>query len=69
MSVKPSMDGDPTTAVPMPEHPSAEEIFPNIQPKPPLVQLETILSNPVTCCLGEEANSHLATISCQGAVE
>lgn len=44
-----SMDGDSTTsleAVPTPGHPSPEEILPDIQSKPPLVQLKTISWHP-----------------------
>ncbi|KAK4816514.1 hypothetical protein QYF61_017614 [Mycteria americana] len=42
-----------------------EEKFPNIQSKPPLVQLEAISSCPVTCYLGEETDPHLSTTSFQ----
>ncbi|KAK4831675.1 hypothetical protein QYF61_018672 [Mycteria americana] len=46
-----------------------EEIFPNIQSKPLLMQLEAISSRPITCYLGEETNTYLATTSFQGVVE
>jgi len=49
--------------------PFGEEFFPNIQPKPPLVQLEAISSHFITCYLGEETDSHLATTSFQAVVE
>ena len=51
------------------DNPFSEEIFPNIQSKPPLVQLEAISSRPITCYLGEETNPHLATTSFQAVVE
>jgi len=54
---------------PMPDHSLREDIFPNIQSKPPLTQLEAIASRPVAGYLGEETNSHLTTPFCQGAVE
>ncbi|KAK4829274.1 hypothetical protein QYF61_002666 [Mycteria americana] len=41
----------------------------NIQSKPPLVQLEAISSRPITCYLGEETDTHLATTSFQVAGE
>jgi len=53
----------------MPDHSFSEEIFPNIQSKPPLTQLESISSHPIADYLGEETNSHLATPSCQAVVE
>ena len=34
-----------------------EDIFPNIQSKPPLAQLEAVSSRPVTCYLGKETNN------------
>jgi len=42
-----------------------EEFFPNIQPEPPLAQLEAIPSCPVASYMGEEANPHLTTTSFQ----
>ncbi|KAK4828364.1 hypothetical protein QYF61_026086 [Mycteria americana] len=42
-----------------------EEKVPNIQSKPPLVQLEAISSCPNTCYLGEETDPHLSTTSFQ----
>jgi len=35
------------------DNPFSEEIFPNIQSKPSLVQLEAIFSCPVTCYLDD----------------
>ncbi|XP_016154392.1 PREDICTED: NADH dehydrogenase [ubiquinone] iron-sulfur protein 3, mitochondrial [Ficedula albicollis] len=46
-----------------------EEILPNIQPKPRLVQLKPVFSRPVAGCLGEEAKPHLATPSFQAVGE
>ena len=48
---------------------SSEEIFPNIQPKSPLTHLEAISFCPITCYLGEETNTHLATTSFQVVAE
>ncbi|KFQ12459.1 Ryanodine receptor 3, partial [Leptosomus discolor] len=45
------------------------EISPNVQSKPPLLQLEAISSHPITCYLGEETNPHLTTTSFQVLVE
>ncbi|KAK4810664.1 LOW QUALITY PROTEIN: hypothetical protein QYF61_007464 [Mycteria americana] len=55
--------------VPMLDNPFSEVKFPNIQSKPPLVQLEAISSCPITCYLGEETNPHLSTTSFQVVVE
>ncbi|KAK4814505.1 hypothetical protein QYF61_021568 [Mycteria americana] len=46
----------PGQPVPMLDNPFSEEKFPNIQSKPPLVQLEAISSCPITCYLGEETD-------------
>jgi len=46
-----------------------EDIFPNIQSKPPLAQLEAISSCPMTCYLGEETDTHLTITSFQVVVE
>ncbi|KAK4812352.1 hypothetical protein QYF61_017129 [Mycteria americana] len=51
------------------ENPFSEVKFPNIQSKPPLVQLEAISSRPITCYLGEETDPHLSTASFQAVVE
>ncbi|KAK4827827.1 hypothetical protein QYF61_021911 [Mycteria americana] len=55
--------------VPMLDNPFSEVEFPNIQSKPPLVQLEAISSCPITCYLGEETDPHLSTTSFQVVVE
>ncbi|KAK4815607.1 hypothetical protein QYF61_004822 [Mycteria americana] len=47
------------------DNPFREEIFPDIQSKPPLAQLEAISSRPITCYLGEETDPHLSTTSFQ----
>ena len=47
----------------------SEEIFPNIQSRPPLEQHEAISSRPITCYLGKETDIHLTTISFQVVVE
>ncbi|KAK4827408.1 hypothetical protein QYF61_017838, partial [Mycteria americana] len=59
----------PEQPVPMLDNTSSEEIFPNIQSKPPLAQLEAISSRPITCYLGEETDPHLSTASFQVVVE
>ncbi|KAK4818581.1 hypothetical protein QYF61_015381 [Mycteria americana] len=59
----------PGQPVPMLDNPFSEVKFPNIQSKPPLVQLEAISSCPITCYLGEETDPHLSTTSFQVAVE
>jgi len=53
----------------MPDHSFCEDIFPNMQSEPPLMQVEAIASRPFAGYLGEETNTHLTTPSCQGAVE
>ncbi|KAK4816266.1 LOW QUALITY PROTEIN: hypothetical protein QYF61_014338 [Mycteria americana] len=53
---------------PVLDNPFSGEKFPNIQSKPPLVQLEAISSHPITCYLGEEADPHLSTTSFQVVV-
>ncbi|KAK4817052.1 hypothetical protein QYF61_026360 [Mycteria americana] len=59
----------PGQPVPMLDNPLGEVKFPNIQSKPPLVQLEAISSCPITCYLGEEKDPHLSTTSFQAVVE
>ena len=54
---------------PMLHNPFSKDIFPNIQSKPPLVQLEVIASRPIASYLGEETNTCLTTASFQAAVE
>ncbi|KAJ7396609.1 hypothetical protein BTVI_143666 [Pitangus sulphuratus] len=47
------------------DNPFHEEIFPEVQPEPPLVQLEAISSCPVASFLEEKADLNLATTSFQ----
>jgi len=54
---------------PMPDHSFKEEIFPNIQSEPPLMQLEVVASRPIAGYLGEETNPCLTTPSFQVVVE
>ncbi|KAK4826879.1 hypothetical protein QYF61_011998, partial [Mycteria americana] len=49
------------------DNPFSEEIFPNIQSKTPLVQLEAFSSCPMAYYLAEETDTHLATTSFQRA--
>lgn len=44
-------------------YPLSEEIFPNIQPEPPLVELETLPPCSIASCQREKAYPHLATSS------
>jgi len=53
----------------MSDHSFSKEIFPNIQSKSPLMQLEAISSHPIVSYLGEETNPHLTTTSFQVVVE
>lgn len=60
-------DGDSTSALgscARSDNAFGEEIFPNSQPKLPLMQTEAISSCPDVCDLGEDINPHLATPSC-----
>lgn len=59
----------PRQSVPMPDNLFREEILPSIQSKPPLVELEGISSFPVTCYVGEETDSYMASPSSQAVVE
>ncbi|KAK4830766.1 hypothetical protein QYF61_013255 [Mycteria americana] len=59
----------PGQPLPMLDNPFSEVRFPNIQSKPPLVQLEAISSCPVSCYVGEETDPHLSTTSFQVVVE
>ncbi|KAK4825536.1 LOW QUALITY PROTEIN: hypothetical protein QYF61_000113 [Mycteria americana] len=58
-----------TQPVPRLDNPFGEDIFPNIQSKPPLAQLEAISSCPIACYLQEETDTDLATTSFQVVVE
>jgi len=65
-----SRDGDfPGQPVPKPDNSLSREMFPNIQSKPPLMQLEAIASRPIAGYLGEETNTCLTTTSFQVVVE
>jgi len=46
-------------------HPFCKEVFPDIQPKLTLAQLEAISPCPVTCHQGEETNPTLTAITFQ----
>lgn len=58
----------PRQPVLMPKNPCVEEIFPNVQFKLPLVQLDAISSCSLAYYLGEEAEPHVTTTSFQAAV-
>jgi len=53
----------------MSDHSFSKKVFPNIQSKPPLTQLEAIASRPIASYLGEKTKTCLTTTSRQGAVE
>jgi len=53
----------------MPDHSFSKEIFPNIQSKPLLMQLEAIASHLIASYLGEQTNTCLTITSFQVAVE
>jgi len=59
----------PEQPIPKPDHSFRKEIFPNIQSKPPLMQVEAIDSCPFTSYLGEETNTGLTTTSFQVVIE
>ena len=59
----------PKQPIPAPDHSFREEIFPNIQPEPPLAQLEAIPSHPVSSYTGKEADLYLITISFHIVIE
>jgi len=59
----------PGQPVPMPDHSFSKEIFPNIQSKPPLTQLEATASCPIASYLGEGTNTCLTTTSFQIVAE
>jgi len=58
----------PGQPVPMPGHSFSKEIFPNIQSKTPLMQLEAIASHSIAGYLGEETNTCLTRTSFQVVV-
>ena len=47
----------------------SEVVFPNVQPEPPLVQIEAIPSSPTTSYTREEADPQLTSISLQVVIE
>jgi len=47
----------------------SEEIFSNIQSKPPLMQLEAISSLPIASYMGEKTNACLITTAFQAVME
>jgi len=51
------------------DNPFSEEIFPNTQSKPPPAQLEAISCHPIASYVGEETDTHLATVSLQVVVD
>jgi len=51
------------------DNPFSEEVFPDIQSEPPLVQLEAVSSCPIACYLGKEADTCLAIASFQIVLE
>ena len=53
----------------MPDHSLREELFPNVQPESPLVQLEAIPFSSIPSYRGVEANSHLTTTFLQEVLE
>jgi len=58
----------PWADYPMPDHSFSKEIFPNIQCKLPLMQLQAIASRPIAGYLGEETNTCLTATSFQPVV-
>ena len=59
----------PGQPVPMLDHTSNKEIFPNIPSKPPVTKLEAIACRLITSYLGEETNTWLTTTFFQVVVE
>ena len=64
--VTPPLPGQP---IPAPDHSLREEVFPNVQPESPLVQLEVIPSSFIASYMGEEVSLHFTTPSLQVLVE
>ena len=69
--LNPSSDDDSTTSLGSQFQclTTLSVIFPNIQSKPPLMQLEAISCHPITSYLGKETNNHLTTTTFQVVVE
>lgn len=59
----------PWEPVPVLDSPLGDEVFPNLQSKPPLVQFEPISSCSIACPLQEETDTHLAMTSFQVIAE
>ena len=55
----------PGQPIPVLNNPFCKEVFPDIQPKPPLVQLEAISPHPVTCQQWEETNPMWWQVGCR----
>lgn len=53
----------------MPDNSFSDEIFPDTQFKPLLVQLKTVSSHLTTCYEGKQTDTHLATTPFQAVVE
>ena len=49
----------------MSDHPLSEGVLPDIQFKPPLLQLDAVSFRPITCHLRRETGAHLATTTFQ----
>ena len=62
----PHLPGQPG---PVPDHSFSEDIFPDIQSEPPLMQPEAISSHPVSSYSDEKTNPRLTTTSFQAVVE
>lgn len=45
------------------DNPCSEEVFPNVQSKPPLALLEDVSSYLIACYLGKKMDLHLTTAS------
>ena len=55
--------------IPVPDHSFRKIVFPNVQPKSPLAQLEAIPSGPLNSYAREEADPQLTTTSLQLVTE
>ena len=53
----------------MPDHSFSKDIFPNIQSKPPLMQLEAIASRPIAGYLGDQHLPHYNLLSGSGEAQ
>ena len=59
----------PGQPIPAPDHSIRKAVFPNIQPESPVVQLEAVLSSPISSSMREEADPQLTTVSLQVVIE